>query len=159
MGGAERLLGAGDMLFVSSNSSKPKRVQGPYVSEEEVKAIVNWLVDKAEDKEMEMDEDDLSEDLEEELEKNIADKIEDDMEEDELYEDAKELVIRADKASASMLQRKLRIGYVRAARILDMLEARNIVGPSRGSKARVVYGDNNEDEESEEFTAEDLSEN
>ncbi|MGM0438966.1 MAG: DNA translocase FtsK 4TM domain-containing protein [Patescibacteria group bacterium] len=154
MGGAERLLGAGDMLFVSSNSSKPKRVQGPFVSEEEVKEVVNWLVDKAED---DIDEDDdLSEDLEDELEKDRAQKVEENMEEDELYEDAKDLVIRADKASASMLQRKLRIGYVRAARILDMLEARNIVGPSRGSKPRVVYGDN-DNEEDEEFTAEDLN--
>ncbi len=153
MGGAERLLGAGDMLFVSSNSSKPKRVQGPFVSEEEVKDVVNWLVDKAED---DFDEDDdLSDDLEDELEKDRAQKVEDDMEEDELYEDAKDLVIRADKASASMLQRKLRIGYVRAARILDMLEARNVVGPSRGSKPRVVYGDGNEDED-EEFSAEEL---
>ena len=156
MGGAERLLGAGDMLFVSSNSSKPKRVQGPFVSEDEVKEIVDWLVDKAED---DFDEDDdLSDKLEDELEKDRAQKIEDDMEEDELYEDAKDLVIRADKASASMLQRKLRIGYVRAARILDMLEARNIVGPSRGSKPRVVYGENNdEEEEDEEFTAEDIN--
>jgi len=140
MGGAERLLGSGDMLFISSNNnSKPKRVQGPYVSEEEVREVIKWLVDKVEGDVDE--EDDLSEDLEEELEKDRAQKIEGDMEEDELYEDAKELVIRADKASASMLQRKLRIGYVRAARILDMLEARNIVGPSRGSKPRVVYGD------------------
>ena len=154
MGGAERLLGAGDMLFISSNSSKPKRIQGPFVSEEEVKEVVNWLVDKAED-DFEED-DDLSEDLEDELEKDRAQKVEDDMEEDELYEEAKDLVIRADKASASMLQRKLRIGYVRAARILDMLEARNVVGPSRGSKARVVYGDES-DEEDEEFSAEDLN--
>ena len=155
MGGAERLLGAGDMLFVSSNSSKPKRVQGPFVSEEEVKKIVEWLVDKEEDSD---EDDDLSEELEDELEKDRAQKVEDNMEEDELYEDAKDLVIRADKASASMLQRKLRIGYVRAARILDMLEARNVVGPSRGSKPRVVYGDS-EEEEDEEFSAEDLNQN
>ncbi len=154
MGGAERLLGAGDMLFISSNSSKPKRVQGPFVSEEEVKKVVDWLVDKSEDDEE--DDDSLSEDLEDELEKDRAQKMEDDMEEDDLYQDAKELVIRADKASASMLQRKLRIGYVRAARILDMLEARNVVGPSRGSKPRVVYGDSS-DEPDEEFTSEDLS--
>ncbi len=148
MGGAERLLGAGDMLFISSNnSSKPRRVQGPFVSEEETKKIVNWLVDKVES--IEEDDDDLGEELEEELEKDRAQKIEDDMEEDELYEDAKDLVIRADKASASMLQRKLRIGYVRAARILDMLEARNIVGPSRGSKPRVVYGEGSEDDSEE----------
>ncbi len=156
MGGAERLMGAGDMLFVSSNSSKPRRVQGPFVSEDEVEDIMRWLVDKAEDADLEED-DELSEDLEDELEKDRAQKIEDDMEEDELYEDAKDLVIRADKASASMLQRKLRIGYVRAARILDMLEARNIVGPSRGSKPRVVYGENSEEEGDEEFTAEDLN--
>ncbi len=158
MGGAERLLGSGDMLFISSNSSKPRRVQGPYVSEEEVKSVVNWLTDKSEDQDD--GEDDLSEELEEELEKDRAQRIEDDREEDPLYEDAKELVIRADKASASMLQRKLRIGYVRAARILDMLEARNIVGPSRGSKPRVVYGESgnqdfSDDEEFDDFSEED----
>ncbi len=152
MGGAERLLGAGDMLFVSSNSSKPRRVQGPYVSEKEVKEVVKWLVDKMEDDYNE--DDDLSDDLEEELEKDRAEKIEEDREEDPLYQDAKNLVIRADKASASMLQRKLRIGYVRAARILDMLEARNVVGPSRGAKPRVVYGDSSDDQ----FQEEDLEE-
>ncbi len=147
MGGAERLLGSGDMLFVSSNSSKPRRVQGPYVSEEEVKSVVNWLVDKLEDSVN--GEDELSEDLEEELEKSPTERLDEERKEDPLYEQAKELVIRADKASASMIQRKLRVGYVRASRILDMLEVRGVVGPSRGAKPRVVYGESEEENEEE----------
>lgn len=148
MGGAERLLGAGDMLFVSSNSSKPKRIQGSYVSEEEVKSVINWLVDKVEDSAN--NEDELSEDLEEELEKTPTKGLGEEGKEDPLYEEAKELVIRANKASASMIQRKLRVGYVRASRILDMLEARGVVGPSQGAKPRTVYGDNNQVEKEDQ---------
>ncbi len=138
--GAERLLGAGDMLFASSNSTKPKRIQGAYVSEEEVKTVVNWLSEKADLVETNNE---LTEDLENELEKDPTDFF-DDESDDPLYEEAKEIVIRSNKASASMIQRKLRVGYVRAARILDMLEAKGVIGPSKGAKPREVYGDNSD---------------
>lgn len=143
MSGAEKLLGAGDMLFISPRRVKPRRIQGAFVSEGEVEGVAGWI-------EKEMAEsipsgDDISLRLKEFLE-DTESGVEtiDGMKKDPLYEKARKIVLRNQKGSASLLQRRLRIGYVRAARILDMLEAEGIVGPSRDSKARRVLADEEE---------------
>lgn len=138
MAGAERLLGRGDMLFLSSETGKPKRLQCAYVSSAEVKRVVEYLqkTEKKVDKELE---ESLTETLEKVEESEFSDFSEGGGGDDELYEEAKRVVIRARKASASLLQRRLKIGYARAARLLDMLEENGIVGPSQGAKPRDVY--------------------
>jgi len=150
--GAEKLLGAGDMLFISSEIVKPKRMQGSYVSEKEVKKVVIWIKSKFE---TEFEEEILKESLLESLERNLETQGQDfkviSSQEDSLYEEAKEVIIQYRKASASLLQRKLRIGYARAARLIDTFEDRGIVGPSRGAKPREVsLSDANEREIGEE---------
>ena len=152
--GAEKLLGQGDLLFISAQVVKPKRIQGSYMSEKEVKRVVKWI---AENNENILPEDELSEELKAELDKTIVDvsglgyngpgAIGD----DSLYEEAKRIVIEAKKASASFLQRKLRIGYARAARLLDMLEARGMVGPSDGAKPRKILAMEEESQEQVNF--------
>jgi len=143
MAGAEKLLGLGDMLFVSAEISKPRRIQGAYVSEKEVKKVVNYIKSKIKDQKLKMEEgifeNRLAEDLERGLEIPAAELEEIFPAEDPLYKEAKKVVIEARKASASLLQRKLRIGYARAARLIDMLEERGVVGPSQGAKPREVY--------------------
>ncbi len=134
MPGAEKLLGAGDMLFLSGEMSKPTRLQSTMVTEEEVKKVVNHLKNQYADQ--------LSEELslsEEEEKDRLYQGQVDDNEEDALYEDAREAVIKAQKASASYLQRKLKVGYARAARLLDMLEERGVIGPGEGAKPRDIY--------------------
>ncbi|HEX7586296.1 MAG TPA: DNA translocase FtsK 4TM domain-containing protein [Patescibacteria group bacterium] len=139
MAGAEKLLGNGDMLYVSTNSSKPKRIQGGFISESEVKKVVEFLIDQKKRK----SKDEIEEDAmlvlhqEETLDFKEAESTEG---EDAVYEAAKEEVIRSGKASATLLQRRLRIGYPKAARMLDMLEEKGIVGPADGAKPREVYG-------------------
>lgn len=138
MAGAEKLLGNGDMLYLSGDTTKPRRIQGSFVSENEVKKVVDYLVNQCED--FSLDEIDLG--VGEQKQSSIFDResssFEDDEEDDELYEKARSLVIEAQKASSSYLQRRLRVGYARAARLLDMLEERNIVGPQDGSRPRDV---------------------
>jgi hypothetical protein len=147
MAGAEKLLGLGDLLFLSAEITKPKRIQGSFVSEKEVKKVVNWLRSKIEPKEKVSDEEligELKTGFEiSETEPGLY------FEEDPLYEEAKRVVIAAKKASASLLQRKLRIGYARAARLIDILEEKGVVGPGEGAKPRKVYlaEEKNEDEE------------
>jgi len=137
--GAEKLLGKGDLLFISARFAKPKRAQAPFVSEKEVREVVNFL---AKNYSFELDsnildiKNSLKEALDKEQETFIGGEF---LAEDPLYERAKQLVIEAQKASASLLQRRLRIGYARAARILDMLEERGIIGPADGAKPREVY--------------------
>jgi S-DNA-T family DNA segregation ATPase FtsK/SpoIIIE len=144
MAGAEKLLGLGDMLFLSAEVSKPRRIQSAFVSEKEVKRVVNWIKSKTPVKEFisELTAQEIS--LEEKTETEFGDFYS----EDPLYEEAKRIVIEAKKASASFLQRKLKIGYARAARLIDMLEERGVVGPANGAKPREVYFKNekNEDE-------------
>lgn len=125
MGGAEKLLGRGDMLFLPVGASKPVRVQGAFLSDEEVEEVVDFVISqqKAQYQE-EMIPDDLPENTSEV--------------EDELYDEAVELVVEMQTASVSMLQRRFRIGYTRAARLIDEMEQRGIVGPYEGSKPRVV---------------------
>jgi S-DNA-T family DNA segregation ATPase FtsK/SpoIIIE len=137
MAGAEKLLGLGDMLFVSAEIVKPKRIQGAYVSEKEVKRVINWLKSKIVSPStspiFSLTEETLGEggELVRETEFETGD--------DPLYEEAKRVVTEARKASASLLQRKLRIGYARAARLIDILEERGVVGPGEGAKPREVY--------------------
>ncbi len=141
MSGAEKLLGSGDMLYLAGDTGKPRRLQGPFVSEKEVKGVAKFLKDQ----EYEGEEEKIGETLEESLAQSIEggssaggsvrDLSEDD---DSLFGEAKETVIQAKKASASLLQRRLRVGYARAARLLDMLEERGVVGPADGAKPREV---------------------
>ncbi len=137
MAGAEKLLGAGDMLYISAEMSKPIRLQSAFISENEVKKVTAHLAKHTDT--------------------SLADGISltganannltsDDLAtvvlaeaDDEMYEQAREEVMRAGKASASYLQRKLKIGYARAARLLDMLEERKVIGPGEGAKIREVY--------------------
>jgi S-DNA-T family DNA segregation ATPase FtsK/SpoIIIE len=144
--GAERLLGSGDMLFVSAEIAKPRRIQGAYVSEKEVKKLVDYIKSTPPEESLrlpggqaEIEINELAEDLEKTLEAPEAELEGFYGGEDPLYEEAKRTVIQAQKASASLLQRKLRIGYARAARLIDMLEEKGVVGPGEGAKPREVY--------------------
>ncbi len=147
MAGAEKLLGLGDLLFLSAEVTKPKRLQSPYVSEKEVKGVVDYLISKSKAKrdQLKISDEILREGLG--LPETIGISQFQEQEEDPLYESAKKVVIEAQKASASLLQRKLRIGYARAARLLDILEKNGIVGPAEGAKPREVFfkaGENND---------------
>lgn len=133
MAGAEKLLGAGDMLFLSNDMAKPIRIQGGFISEDEVKKVVNYLKKNYDQEDFE--ELELTGVIEDGGSGNAGF---DDDEEDELYEEAREIIIKAGKGSTSYLQRKLRVGYARAARLMDMLEERGVVGPADGSKPREV---------------------
>jgi len=139
MAGAEKLLGAGDMLFMSAKSSKITRIQGPYISEKEVKKVADFVVEQG--KKIEEPQTMLTQSLKESLEQSEQKEGEvffsgDD---DPLFEDVKRIVLETKKASASFLQRRLRIGYSRAARLIDMLEEKGIVGPADGAKPRDVF--------------------
>ncbi len=135
--GAEKLLGAGDMLFQSGEMSKPVRIQSAYIREAEVKSVVKYLKDSYADElqdEINFSTENTSNAL---FSSDIGPDGGDD---DELYEDARVTVMEAGKASTSFLQRKLRIGYARAARLMDMLEERGVIGPGSGAKPRDVIG-------------------
>ena len=138
--GAEKLLGAGDMLFMGGEMSKPIRIQSAFVSEKEVKDVVKFLVDEYKN-ELIGGEIDLAEVAKggESDGVGVFNSLEDDAD-DELYEQAKEEVLRAGKASTSYIQRKLRVGYSRAARLIDLLEKNGVIGPGDGAKAREVVG-------------------
>jgi len=133
--GAEKLLGKGDMLFISSELSKPKRIQSPLVSEKEVEKVVSFIKETAKKFATEIETEALN--FEEEILSEEIDLL--DVDEDELYNQAYKLVVETQKASASFLQRRLRIGYARAARLLDLLESRGVIGPIQGAKPREVY--------------------
>ncbi len=143
MAGAEKLLGGGDMLFTSSELSKPKRIQGAYLGEEELEEVTNFI--------REHNPPENEEEVAENFENKLLSKGEElDLdqyaleEDDELYEEAVKVVREAQKASASLLQRRLAVGYARAARLLDMMEERGIIGPGDGAKPREVYLDKEE---------------
>ena len=142
--GAEKLLGRGDLLFISSDFSKPKRIQSCYVSEEEIKKVTNFVKtnNKPETTEQEP-ENELSLPDDDQNQKpafNIFNQLPED-DEDELLNQALEIVRVAKKASASLLQRRLKVGYARAARLLDIMESKGIIGPGEGAKPREVYFD------------------
>lgn len=173
MPGAEKLLGAGDMLFLSGDMSQPRRIQSAFISENEVKRVVDWLYEQYKD-----DITGGSLDLGGVGTSNPIDGpgpmdsvinaggfdgfgLEDEEQSDDpLYEEARRVVLEAGKASTSYIQRKLRVGYSRAARLIDILEEKGVVGPADGSKPRevlVAQSDNgvrnyDEPEESDEET-------
>ncbi len=147
MGGAEKLLGRGDMLFLPMGENAPERVQGAYVSDEELEKIVNYTVSqqKAMYDERFMDLTSVAKE-----QGNAGGSVREVEEEydDPLYNDIVEFVITQGKASASLLQRRFKLGYNRAARIVDLLEERGIIGPQNGSKPRevLVKLENNDEE-------------
>ena len=132
MAGAEKLLGKGDMLFAPIGANKPIRVQGAFISDDEVEKLVEFV--KAQ-REPEYD-NTVTQEAEKEAEKESSD--DNDVYRDELLERAVNLVMESGQASVSMLQRRFRIGYTRAARLVDTMEDLKIVGPSMGSKAREI---------------------
>jgi len=144
-GGAEKLLGAGDMLFLSGEMSKPRRIQAPFISEDEVKKVVAHILKTSEGTlPNEIDFSDAR--MGQGPDPIFSSSIEDESEDDELYADAKRTVIEAGKASTSYLQRKLGVGYARAAKLIDMLEERGVVGPADGAKPREIIGEGNADD-------------
>lgn len=139
MAGAEKLLGKGDMLFLSGDTAKPRRVQGALVTEKEVHDVVKFIKTETEE---------LGETIKGENTPQVdfnaktnssGGSSDDGNDEDDMYSDAKQVVIEAGKASASLLQRRLRVGYARAARLLDILEEKGVIGPGDGAKPRDVY--------------------
>lgn len=135
-GGAEKLLGAGDMLY-SSGEAQPERLQSAFISETEVKNVVKYLSDEYKDEvteEISLSVGSISADKS--IFEAALDNEED--EDDEMYEEARACVIEAGKASTSYLQRKLKLGYARAARLMDKLEERGVIGPGEGAKPREV---------------------
>ena len=129
--GAEKLLGRGDMLFLTADLSKPKRIQGAFISENEANGVANYLKG---DEEPEYDESVVG--------KSAGGTVSmfggpsDDH--DVMFDEAKAIVLQAGKASASLLQRRMKVGYARAARILDEMEASGIIGPADGAKPREI---------------------
>jgi S-DNA-T family DNA segregation ATPase FtsK/SpoIIIE len=134
-GGAEKLLGAGDMLYATGEMSQPERLQSAFISEEEVKKVVEYLKKEYIDELPDLIE--LSGTIDSKGSALFGDTLDDDNG-DDLYEDARQTVIETGKASTSFLQRKLGVGYARAARLIDMLEERGVVGPGNGAKPRDV---------------------
>src|SRR4029450_13433941 len=132
--GAESLLGQGDMLFKPLGTSRLQRLQGAYVSEEEIALIVDQCRDQ---REQELDES-LLEPPEQPLESADAEDDEFDPDQDPLLERAIEIVVQTQTASVSLIQRRLRVGYTRAGRLIDMLERRGIISGYEGSKPRRV---------------------
>jgi len=141
MAGAEKLLGRGDMLFMAGDVAKPRRLQGANVTEKEVKDVVKFLKTQAEALEVgEKENDELHVDFNATGSFGEGGGFSDsDDADDPLYGDAKEVIMAAGKASASLLQRRLKVGYARAARLLDILEENGIIGPGEGAKPREVY--------------------
>lgn len=156
--GAEKLLGGGDLLYVSAQLSKPKRIQGAFISEEEIKDVTDYIKKNNED--LIIDEEtglsfesgeggvsspessiptEVDENRMFERGKNPFDSFEDIEDEDDMLDEAIQVVKEAQKASASLLQRRLKVGYARAARLLDIMENKGLIGPGDGAKPREVY--------------------
>lgn len=154
MAGAEKLVGTGDMLYLASDNTKPQRLQGGYVSEDEVRNVVKYIVENNEPVEIEETEATItSQDSGGSFDGGTGDA------DDPLFEEAKRIAIEARKVSASLLQRRLRVGYARAARLLDMLEEQGVIGAAEGNKPREIlvqteqYGDEDEGDSGEELSS------
>jgi DNA segregation ATPase FtsK/SpoIIIE, S-DNA-T family len=147
--GAEKLLGQGDMLYLTGELSKPVRLQSAYVTDDELKRVIGYL--KSLDHVQELESIDLDSKEAEAGSNAMFGAMVDDDGDDDLYEDAKQAVLDAGKASTSYLQRKLRIGYSRAARLIDLLEERGIIGPADGAKPREILGGGGNADEGETF--------
>ncbi len=133
MAGAEKLLGHGDLLFVSSDFSKPRRIQGAFLTEEEMKGVIAFI---KENNEVAMSSIPIDEEPEA---THVFESLSGEGdEEDDMFDEAVEAVRAAGKASASLLQRRLKVGYARAARLLDIMEQKGMIGPGEGSKPREV---------------------
>jgi S-DNA-T family DNA segregation ATPase FtsK/SpoIIIE len=140
MPGAEKLLGAGDTLYLSGEMAQPIRIQCAYISENELKKVVKHIIDTYAD-EIPQPELDLGAANVSSEKNHLADSLTEDGEggdDDSMYEEAKETVVQAGKASTSYLQRKLRVGYARAARLMDLLEERGVISAGDGAKPREV---------------------
>jgi DNA segregation ATPase FtsK/SpoIIIE, S-DNA-T family len=131
--GAESLLGKGDMLYQGEGMSKPERMQCANVTEDQVKSVVSFI--KKHNVSL-PDEISLGENLDDD--RSLVSASIDSDDDDELYEDARAVVMEAGKASTSYIQRKLKVGYSRAARLMDLLEERGVIGPADGAKPREV---------------------
>ena len=135
--GAEKLLGTGEMLFLPQGENTPIRVQGTFISDEEIKNVVDFVISQQKaryDETLTMDEEEMHA-------TTMVDDVQGhgrDAEEEPLYNEIVEFVVTQGKASASLLQRRFRLGYNRAARCIDLLEERGIIGPNNGSKPREV---------------------
>lgn len=140
--GAEKLLGRGDMLFLPMGENKPIRVQGAFISDHEVERVVGFVTEQQEA--------DYQEDMMPTEETTTGGG--DDSPQDELYAEAKALVVEMQTASISLLQRRFRIGYNRAARLVDELEANRVIGPSEGSKPRKVFVEEEPEEEPQQLS-------
>jgi DNA segregation ATPase FtsK/SpoIIIE, S-DNA-T family len=130
MNGAEKLLGRGDMLFLPSGASVPDRIQGTFISDDEIKSVIDFTVSQQKAK---YDERLIGEEHETAPSDNAHDAYD-----EPLYNEIVEFILKEGKASASLLQRRYRLGYNRAARVIDMLEERGVIGPNNGSKPREV---------------------
>jgi len=168
--GAEKLVGHGDMLYVGTNSASPKRLQGVFVEEEEVKKVIDFIKRQAKatgayDVEENFGSDESDAGAEAAAARGITSVDFDTAAktateiggggEDPMYEQAKEIVIEADKASTSYIQRRLRVGYSRAARLIDELEDNGVIGPADGSKPRKVLVAAESEEEEYEYEDDD----
>jgi len=147
--GAEDLLGFGDMLCLDGNNGKITRIQGIYISNEEVERITNHI--KLQFPEMVANDEITSQSIEGMAKGGVLTAGQDEVADEDLddrYEEAVNLVLETGKASASLLQRRLEVGYARAARLLDQMESRGIIGPAKGAKAREIYGHKESHEDS-----------
>jgi S-DNA-T family DNA segregation ATPase FtsK/SpoIIIE len=131
-GGAEKLIGSGDGLFISTTLHRPIRIKAPFLTEGEIHKVIDFWKDQAEELPFERQTIPL-----EEIESKII-TLDEEAEDEELFKSAVKIVLEAGRASTSLLQRRLKIGYARAARLLDLMEEKGIVGPQEGSKPRKV---------------------
>src|SRR5260221_2419775 len=150
MGGAERLLGRGDMLYLPADAGKPERIQGAFVADDEVDNLVNYWKQQVQERTALMNRGKKGQDAPAMLPVvepgwEISKYISDDFEmEDDLLEEAERIVRQYERASISLLQRRLRVGYSRAARLIDLLEARGVIGPSEADgRSLEVFDDDN----------------
>ncbi len=152
MGGAEKLLGSGDLMFASADTPKPRRIQGVFTEETETKKVTDYLRGA---RQPQYNEEVLAQPVNVGGGGGAGGDFGD--ADDDLFKEAAETVIRSGKASASLLQRRLRVGYARAARLLDLLEERGVVGPADGARPRAVLvssiDGSGEDAGSDEFRA------